>query len=114
MSHDEQMILDACLAASVELGVRIVAPFHLADVDGSAVEFIAHFPEFGSPKGMVVCHFRDWPAKQVVATRHGLYCSGLHPDSYSRYDRATFVDGFEEWAWQGSAANRPGWCRFGA
>ena len=63
MSADDKLIRDACLAASDELGVRIVAPYHLAEVDGSEVEFIALFPDFGSPNGMVICHFRDWPAK---------------------------------------------------
>jgi hypothetical protein len=111
MNHDEELIRDACCAASAELGVRIVTPFHLADLDGSDVEFIAMFPDFGGPKGTVVCHFRDWPAKQLVAARHALYCSGLHPDSYCRYDRETFVNGFEEWAWHGPATERPGWCR---
>jgi hypothetical protein len=111
MSPEERLIREACLAASAELGVRIVTPIQLADADGSPVEFIALFPDFGSPDGTVVCHFRDWPKKQAVANRHGVYCAGLHPDSYSSYDRRHFVDAFEEWGWQGSAFERPNWCR---
>jgi hypothetical protein len=111
MSQDNLLIRDACLTAAAELGVRVVAPFRLLEGGGEAVEFIAHFPDFGGPKGMLVCHFKDWPAKQLVAKLYGFYCSGLHPDSYSRYDRETFVDGFKEWAWTGNAADEPDWCK---
>ena len=111
MDPDEQLLRDSCLAACAELGVRIITPFKLEGIDGSSVEFVALFPDFGSAKGTVVCHFRDWPAKQAVANRHGFFCSGLHPDSYNKYNREHFVDAFEEWGWQGNSSERPNWCR---
>ena len=73
--------------------------------------FLALFPEFGGPNGTAVCHFRNWPAKHAVAAAHGYYCSGLHPDSYARYDREQFVDAFSEWGWRGAASQRPEWYR---
>jgi hypothetical protein len=111
MSTDEQLIRDACEIAAAQLGVRIVTPFTLPGEGGRPVEFIALFPDFGSPKGTTVCHFRDWPAKNAAAIAQGYYCSGLHPDSYARYDREQFVDAFREWGWQGSTSGAPEWCR---
>src|SRR5437764_11114210 len=110
MNPDELLIRDACVTAATDLGVRIVTPFSLVGDDGSPVEFIALFPDFGSPHGTAVCHFRDWPAKNPVATARGYYCSGLHPDSYARYDREQFVDAFLDWGWQDSASGRPECC----
>jgi hypothetical protein len=104
-------IRDACLMASADLGVRIVTPFSLIGRNGLAVEFIALFPDFGSAKGTAVCHFRDWPAKQGVASAHGLFCAGLHPESYGEYDRAQFVDTFIDWGWWGRDSDRPEWLR---
>jgi hypothetical protein len=109
MSSEEQMIREACLAAAVELGVRVVAPFNLQADEHSPVEFIALFPDFGSPNGTAVCHFRDWPRKNPVAASNGFYCSGLHPDSYLKYKREQFIDAFIDWGWQGRITERPAW-----
>ena len=62
---DTERIRDACLTASAELGVRIVTPFSLMGGQGTPVEFIALFPDFGGLKGTVVCDFAiggrsDW------------------------------------------------------
>jgi hypothetical protein len=110
MTPEDRLILEACVVAATKLGVRIVTPFSLAGEEGRAVEFIALFPEFGTPAGTVVCNFQDWPAKQQLARRNGYYCSGLHPDSYSQYSRQKFVEAFVEWGWQGRGEDRPDWC----
>jgi hypothetical protein len=111
MRLDEQLIRDACVAASADLGVRVITLFSLANDGRPPVEFIALFPDFGGPKGTVVCHFRDWPSKNPVALQHGYYCSGLHPDSYSGYDRRMFVEALVEWGWHGPGSERPEWCK---
>jgi hypothetical protein len=111
MIPEERLIHDDCQAAAADLSVRIVAPFTLAVEGASPVDFIALFPDFGGPKGTVVCRFRDWMTKNTIASRCGYYCSGLHPDSYTRYDRDEFVGAFEEWGWHGDLSERPQWCR---
>jgi hypothetical protein len=111
MTGDDALMRDACRVAAADLGVRIVTPFSVAGEDGAPVEFIALFPDFGGAKGTAVCHFRDWPAKHVIAAANGYYCSGLHPDSYSRYDREQFVDAFTEWGWLHGTSSPPAWYR---
>lgn len=106
MDAEERLITAACLNASIDLGVRIVTPFRL-----ESVPFIALYPDFGGPKGTAVCHFRDWQAKQAIASALGFFCSGLHPDSYSVYGRDRFVETFGDWGWQGTPEERPEWCR---
>jgi hypothetical protein len=110
MSPEDRSIQDACLAAAADLGVRVVSPFTLSVNGDSPVDFIALFPDFGGPKGTVVCQFRDWMAKNAIASACGYYCSGLHPDSYMRYDRDEFGNAFEEWGWHGNPSERPHWC----
>jgi hypothetical protein len=111
MAPEELLIRDACLAAAADLEVRIVTPFSLAGDNGSLVEFIALFPDFGSPNGVAVCHFQDWPTKNALAVQCGYYCSGLHPDSYARYSREQFVDAFAEWGWRGAVSQQPAWSK---
>src|SRR5262245_4785768 len=94
MDADDELIRNACMTAADDLGVRIVSPFRLIEVQDVPVDFIALFPDFGSQRGTAVCLSREWTTKNVVAGKFGFYCSGLHPNSYSQYDREHFIDAF--------------------
>ena len=61
-------LLVLCCALT-SIGVRIVTPFSLMGNDGREVEFIALFPDFGSPAGIFVIHLRNWPVKQTGCGR---------------------------------------------
>ena len=109
MSPDDMGIRDACVFASADLEVRIVSPFSLTDSSGNPVEFIALFPDFGSQNGAAVCHLMDWPLKSPVASQHGVFCAGLHPDAYREYSRKRFIETLNDWSWQGKPWERPKW-----
>jgi len=111
MTDNERLIQENCLVAAKDLGITIVSPFTLHDANGNAHLFIAHFPGFGSAKGTLICHADDWMVKEPIARQQGYYCSGLHPDSYSSYDRALWIETLDDWAWRGSEELRPTWNR---
>ena len=111
MTPTERLIQESCCAAAADLGVAVITPFVLVGGDGRSHVFIALFEQFGNDRGVLVCHADDWLVNNPIAANHGYYCSGLHPDSYSRYDRRIWIDTFEEWGWRGREEGRPPWCR---
>lgn len=111
MTLTDRQIQQTCQAAASALDVAITTPFVLVDADGQSHTFIALFEQFGSAKGVLICQSDDWVVKNPIALRHGYYCSGLHPQSYSNYDRGLWIETFEEWGWLGPEWKRPSWCR---
>jgi hypothetical protein len=109
MTHTEQLLLESCRAAGIEFYIKVISPFVLSDKGGVAHDFIALFPNLGTEKGALVCHFDDWPTKNPIAAAYGYYCSGLHAGSYSQYDRSLWKDTLQEWGWCGSCEDRPMW-----
>lgn len=103
------LIQQSCQAAAEALGVGITAPFVLVDADGVEYDFIALFKQVGSEKGTLVCQADDWLHKNQVAVRNGYYCSGLHPDSYCKFDRTLWLETFRDWGWHGPKWERPPW-----
>lgn len=103
------LIQESCQAAAAALGVGITSPFVLVDADGVEHNFIALFKRVGSEKGTLVCQADEWVHKNQVAVRSGYYCSGLHPDSYSKFDRALWLETLRDWGWHGPNWERPPW-----
>jgi hypothetical protein len=91
------------------LGVRIVAPFRLSGRAGKRVTFVALFPDFSNPRGIAVCTLDDWETHSLIAAACDYGCSAMNVASYAPYERSRFIESFEEWGWQGSAARRPRW-----
>jgi hypothetical protein len=111
MSPNERLIQQTCQTASADLGVEITTPFPLSDAHGNEHVFIALFHKVGSEKGTLVCEAQDWLHQNETATRAGYYCSGLHPDSYTAYDRRLWIETFCEWGWFGPEWQQPPWRR---
>src|ERR1700722_6750727 len=95
------LIRQTCQAAAAALGVGITAPFVVVDTDGVEHDFIALFKKVGSENGTLVCQADDWLHKNQVAVRNGYFCSGLHPDSYCKFDRDLWLETFRDWGWNG-------------
>src|SRR5580692_7982885 len=102
MALTDRLLQETCNAAAKDLGVDVVAPYTLVDAAGVANDFIALFRCFGSEKGVLICHADDWVMKNGIASHHGYGCSGLHPDSYSQYDRELWIETLGDWGWCGS------------
>src|SRR5258708_7142672 len=101
MTPSERLIQESCRLAANDLDLPIVSPFVLMGTDGKTLPFIALFERFGSDRGVLICMADDWLAKNSIATELGYFCSGLHPNSYSEYDRRLWIESFEEWGWRG-------------
>jgi hypothetical protein len=110
MTSTDRLLQETCDTAAKDLGVDAVWPYTLVDASGVAHDFIALFRCFGSEKGVLICHADDWLTKNGIAASHGYYCSGLHPDSYGRYDRGLWIETFDDWGWRGQRNDRPEWC----
>jgi hypothetical protein len=111
MTSTDRLLQETCSAAAKDLGVDAISAFTLVDEGGAAHYFITLFPCFGGEKGTLICHADDWLKKNGIAATHGYYCSGLHPDSYSRYDRELWIETFNDWGWRGRREDRPAWCK---
>ncbi len=44
-----------------------------------------------------------------TAEEFGYYCSAIDPESYSTYDRETFIDTLNDWGYFGEISNTPKW-----
>ena len=111
MTPIESLLQETCCAAANDLGVNVISPFRVVDSHGEAHDFIALFPCFGSEKGTVICNADDWVAKTGIAAAQAYFCSGLHLDSYCRYDRGLWIETFCDWGWLGPPEQRPDWCK---
>jgi len=109
MTPNERLLQQACNSAALALGVKIKTPFVVADADGNEHSFIALFEQVGTEKGTLVCEARDWMSKNQLAAKEGYYCSGLHADSYGKYDRNLWIETFRDWGWCGPKWLRPPW-----
>jgi hypothetical protein len=91
--------------------IRLLCPvgLYLSIRTALSISLIALFKQVGSEKGTLVCQADDWLHKNQVAVSNGYYCSGLHPDSYGKFDRARWLETFRDWGWHGPKWERPPW-----
>ncbi len=108
MTPDELHIADAWLDAADDLGISVISPFVPKDNNGEEYSFIALVKEVGSPKGTLICLPEQWDdfGYDVIAEEQGYYCSGLYPQSYSKYDKELFIETLNDWGWFGEKAKR--------
>jgi len=100
-------ILAAWLEASRDLGIRVIAPFSIPVGIGEFLEFEAHLPDFGGPKGLV---FGSTDRDDGHDTRGRLgYAWSDGSSMYKKYDRQLFVDTLNDWGWFGERGRDPSW-----
>ena len=96
--------------AARHLDIRLVAPFQATE----AIVCLAYLSDFGGPKGMILDVLR-LPEMSVdralvaFAEKQGFFWSFVHPETYSRFDRATFIEALKDWGYFGSPEGCPAW-----
>jgi len=95
-----------CQQAASDLGLEVQAPFQL-EHDGDITPFVAYFPNFGGPKGLLVTLATQWSALDDIAAKAGFASVGLYPEQFSTYSRDQWVRIIKEWGWHGPEDERP-------
>jgi|GEM_PF-1659421 len=103
----------AWMTASVELDIRVVAPYRLDAPSGSA-ECVAFLPDFGGPSGMVIGaimapRFQTDKRIMHLCNEVGVYCSFINVDAYFDYRKERFIDALRDWGYFGNAEKQPNW-----
>lgn len=101
----DQAMIEAWRQASMDLEIRLVAPFDLIGYEDRVGQAVAYLPDFGGPRGMIVTGL-DGPTSG--SSGEGYYWSRLG-DSYSGYDRQLFIDTLNDWGWFGDERLKPTW-----
>jgi hypothetical protein len=113
----QKKLSSAWLAAASALSVRVEAPYVLTSAEGTEVPCIAHLPDFGNAKGMVIGlffrhnHEDEEAALKLAAKSRGLFCSFINPEVYENYNEEIYKEALTDWAFFGDEALRPGWMR---
>jgi hypothetical protein len=107
-------VVKAWQRAATDLGIRVQAPYELADKTGQLCYFAAYVPDFGSRKGALalVIEPPDFKQDEVTvecAKHHGIWCSALNIETYAKYDRQAFIDMLDDWQFFGKEEARPEW-----
>lgn len=104
----EALIQQAWREAAADLGIVVVAPAHV-QVGSVSVLVLAHLPQFGGPRGMVVFGaarpVAPHDAEALVAAGYG-YSRRALP---ARYDRTWFVGLLDDWGWNRPDELPPSW-----
>jgi hypothetical protein len=99
-------------AAAADLGIRFLSPFAF-EANGVRYACTGLLPDFGGPKGTLVCSRFDPIPDDVniyeLAHGEGYYTSGLNPRVYETYERARFVETLDDWGWYGQEGAAPTW-----
>ena len=93
--------------AAHDLGLKLIAPFKLADEDRT-LSYPGLIPPFGSPMGMLVIVGLHYDDHVRVAQQQGYGYSCFSEDSQS-YDRDSFIDVLNDWGWSDSPNSVPAW-----
>ena len=107
---EEENIASAWRAAADDLRLEVLVPY-VVQSGGREYRFIALIRSFGSAQGTLLCLPDQWDEQGFaeVAGESGFYCSGVYPQSYSRYDRKHFVETLNDWGWFGDQSSMPDW-----
>jgi len=114
MQRKMTSVVKAWRRAATDLGIRVQAPYELANKSGQLCHFAAYVPDFGGRKGMLAFvieppDFEHDKAAVECAADHGVGLSCLNVETYARYDRQTFIDMLDDWQYFGKKASRPDW-----
>jgi hypothetical protein len=95
----------AWIAASADLGIRVVAPASITLKNGHSKQVEAHILDFGSPKGALAIS----ELSRMLDSSLFEQWSSILMDTYERYDRQLFVDTLDDWGWFGDRESVPDW-----
>lgn len=100
-------MIEAWRKAEVDLGIKIQSPFVLEEFSSDVFASVL-IKDFGSKKGTVILT-TDSMENFNVPEKYGFYCSALHPSSYKKYDRESFIETLNDWGFYGDDSNKPDW-----
>jgi len=103
-----EKVIHAWRQAADDLQIKIQVPFILITADNRTVKYDLLIENFGSKLGTLILSMDDM-TEFNTAKKLGYYCSALNPDSYSKYDRANFIDTLNDWGFYGETSNKPNW-----
>ena len=116
MNREEKRknVSDAWRIAATALSIEIEIPYKLKTAEGDEILCLAHLPEFGGPKGLVIdLYFHGEgklnPRLTLAAKSQGLFCSFINADIYERYDEKEFKEALADWGFFGPEIRRPQW-----
>jgi hypothetical protein len=98
----------AWLEAADDLKIKIQYPFALTTADNRTIRYDLLIEHFGSELGTLILSTDNMKAFKT-AEEFGYYCSAIDPESYSTYDRETFIDTLNDWGYFGEISNTPKW-----
>ena len=95
---------------SEDLGIEVVAPFHLLMADGSQLTATALVKQFGAKNGMVVdadYAVLEPHTQSLVANSYGY--SAISSRDAQLYERTNLIEALADWGWSGAADQKPSW-----
>jgi hypothetical protein len=102
-----EQVAAAWRQASIDLGVRVEAPFRRQADDGTVIEGEVYLPDFATHDG----GYGLW--RENVAAFHAVRAQGawasLLYDGYLAYDRQRFIETLSDWGWHGAEDRSPAW-----
>jgi uncharacterized protein YchJ len=105
-SSDEKLI-KAWKTAAEELGLDIISHLQMNTENGK-VSYPVFVKHFGRKKGTIIARhalFMDYP----MPKDKDYYFSAVNRDSYSKYNRESFIETLEDWGYYGDKASKPEW-----
>jgi hypothetical protein len=105
-SLDEPLIKAWKIAAD-ELGLDIITHLQMNSENGK-VTYPVLVKYFGGKKGTIIARhalFMDYP----MPKHKDYHFSAVNADSYSKYNRKTFIETLEDWGYYGDEASKPEW-----
>jgi hypothetical protein len=90
------------------LDIEFQAPFFLDSPSGERLEFACLLPQFGSPKGQLVCLMSDRPAGRVGSAA-GFAVSSMGAWAGMPFDLASIMECLVDWGWAVEGEPPPAW-----
>lgn len=109
-----EKVCGAWRIAASALSIRIEIPYLLKTADNEEVLCVAHLPDFGGPKGVVIdLYFRGVyelnERLKLAARAQGLFYSFINAEVYDRYNEKEFKEALTDWGFFGNEDIRPNW-----
>lgn len=89
------------LKAAEEMNFRIVSPCEIK-IEGALTKTFAFLPDFGSPKGMIICltcppQFQTDKSIIEWANEKGYFYSFINIENYLIYDEQVYKESLTDW-----------------
>lgn len=66
-------------------------------------------PQFGGVNGIAILGPYDVDEADDFANKLNIFCPGLNPSVYEKFDRDTFISTLKEWEWNLNIKDAPEW-----